>query len=185
MNIQEQDQENFILMCKPSRRAITEEEKIARQIREGTGRGSICHRLMTSPKRVFRVNQAIFNGQPIPKPLPMGRPPKVREEVIDYVDTSTLEDPLISGHHLSAKIAENLGVVLSPATINAIRNSLKFRFKRPRQRQALTPKHIKARQDFAREQLQPESAINWSNNTVVSDESRFCLCDDSRRVWVK
>ena len=42
---------------------------------------------------------------------------------------------------------------------------------------------IKKRVEFAR--LQLSSGIDWEKAVIISDESRFKLHDDSRRVWVK
>lgn len=47
----------------------------------------------------------------------------------------------------------------------------------------MTDKHIENQISFCSEQL--EGNINLEESVVFSDEFRFCLRDDSRRVWVK
>jgi hypothetical protein len=58
-----------------------------------------------------------------------------------------------------------------------------FRFQNPRRQQRLTPAQESKRLLFSENQLM--SSINWYTDVVISDESRFSLHDDSRRVWVK
>ena len=47
----------------------------------------------------------------------------------------------------------------------------------------MNEKQIQNRISFCQNQLEGE--IDWSEMVVFSDESRFCLRDDSRKVWVK
>ncbi len=47
----------------------------------------------------------------------------------------------------------------------------------------MTEKNIEDRKSFCETQL--NGTINWEENVIFSDESRFCQRDDSRRVWVK
>ena len=60
---------------------------------------------------------------------------------------------------------------------------MKFHYTHPRRRPFITQQHIKARLNFCDDQLQ--NKINWENGVVFSDESRFCLRDDSIRIWIK
>lgn len=123
------------------------------------------------------------NNSPIIQTAKVGRPPKVTPAIKQFINTETIDDPRIGGVKLSEKIAISLGVRLSSTTINQIRNSLKFSYIHPRRRQFLNEKQIQNRISFCQNQLEGE--IDWSEMVVFSDESRFCLRDDSRRVWVK
>ena len=72
---------------------------------------------------------------------------------------------------------------MSYTTINIIRNELKFKFQNPRREPFLTETHKDKRINFAINQLNSE--IDWGKDVIISDESRFCLHSDSKRVWVK
>ena len=47
----------------------------------------------------------------------------------------------------------------------------------------MTEQHVQNQINFRNEQLQNE--INWESGVVFSDESRFCLRNDSRRILIK
>lgn len=102
---------------------------------------------------------------------------------MDTIEKETLQNPRIGGIALSNKIISLLGISLSYTTINMIRHQLHFSFKIPRRRSFLTPIHIQNRITFCNSELQGQ--IDWQNCVIFSDESRFCIHDDSRRVWMK
>lgn len=60
---------------------------------------------------------------------------------------------------------------------------MKFSYTHPRRRPFLTQKHIDNRISFCENQINGQ--IDWESMVVYSDESRFCLRDDSHRIWVK
>ena len=113
----------------------------------------------------------------------MGRPLKVNAQVCEIVESETIRDPTIGGVALSHIIIDSLGVSLSKTTINQIRAQLKFHYSSPRRRQFLTESHIEKRINFCNGQLNGQ--IDWQNCVIFTDESRFCLHDDSRRIWIK
>lgn len=45
----------------------------------------------------------------------------------------------------------------------------------------MTEKHIQNRIEFCKKQIQ--NSIIWENS--FSDESRFCMRDDSHRIWIR
>lgn len=132
--------------------------------------------------RISRISLQIKNGEPI-ESAKIGRPPKVNQNVINTIEYQTIHDPTIGGNSLSSLIASNLGIDISSTTVNLIRNQLKFRYTHPRRRPFMTQQHIQARLSFCDDQLQ--NGINWESGVIFSDESRFCLRDDSRRIWIK
>ena len=104
---------------------------------------------------------------------------------MNLIDIYTTENPHISGNNLSKKIVNALGLSLSSTTINNIRKPLHYSFKHPRKRPQLSERHIENRIDFCAKGLFDDDGPLWDVNVVFSDESRFCLHDDSRRLWIK
>ena len=132
--------------------------------------------------RISRISLQIKNEEPI-ESAKIGRLPIVNQNVINTIEYQTIHDPTIGGSSLSSLIASNLGIDISSKTVNLIRNQLKFRYTHPRRRLFMIQQHIQARLSFCDDQLQNE--INWESGVIFSDESRFCLRDDSRRIWIK
>ena len=158
------------------------EQAIANCLKQGVPYSLIADTFHISPKRISRINRQIKNNEPI-TPAKMGRPSKLTPEIFAKVESETFQDPTIGGRTLSRVILNSLNVELSETTINFIRKQLNFHFSSPRRRQFLTETQIEKRINFCQDQLQ--NKINWENEVVFSDESRFCLHDDSRRVWMK
>ena len=156
---------------------------IANLLQKNYSYESIKETLKTGNSRISRVAKQLKNNSPIIETAKVWRPPKVTPEIKQFINIETIEDPRIGGVKLSEKIALSLGVTLSSTTINQIRNLLKFSYTHPRRRQFLNEKQIQNRISFCQNQLEGE--IDWSEMVVFSDESRFCLRDDSRKVWVK
>ena len=159
------------------------EELIKRDLVNKVSWGDICFTRKVSRARISRVAKSISNQIDTPLSLTRGRPPKVTVEVIEAINKETLDVPTISGNKLANLIAQKLNIDISRTTVNNIRNQLKFRFTRPRVTQKLTDSHIEKRLDFVEKEL--SGPIDWSKDVIFSDESRFSLFSDSRRVWVK
>ena len=166
-----------------TKRFITKEALIWDDLKAGIPWREICTRRQVNFSKVSKVAKSIKLNLPIPEPKSMGRPPKVTNEVRAIVDENTLADPHMSGSHLSRIIAEKLGIQLSHATINKICEQLKFRFTMPRRTQDLSDVHISKRLNFV--EKHEISGIQWDREVIISDEARFCLQDDTRRVWMK
>ena len=165
----------------------TKDDLIAELLLEGVPYSEIVVRLHAGNSRIsrvaFQIKKKNFNPNIKIQSAKMGRPTKINPEIVQTIETETLQNPRIGGIALSNKIATSLGVSLSYTTINKIRNEIHFSFKIQRRRSFLTETHIQNRIVFCNGQLQGQ--IDWQNCVVLSDESRFCLHDDSRRVWVK
>lgn len=163
------------------------DEKIADLLIQKVPYSQIINQLHTGNSRISRVAAQLknnnFDTNCKIESAKIGRPTKITTEIIQTIETETLENPRIGGIKLSNKIAQMLGISLSYTTINMIRNQLHFQFKTPRRRSFLTPIHIQNRLTFCNGQLNGQ--IDWSNSVIFSDESRFCIHDDSRRVWIK
>jgi transposase len=166
-----------------SRKDESKEACIARMREQNLSYATIQQLLKVSPKRISRVIASIRDRQEIPDTLSRGPPVKVKKSVIEEVNSSTLDEPTMGGHRLAKKINELLGIQLSTTTINSIRSYLHFRFTSPRRRQLLTPAQEDKRYVFAEKQLM--STIDWTRAVIITDESRFCLHADNRRVWMK
>lgn len=139
--------------------------------------------LKTGNSRISRIaNQLKNNSQQI-QSAKVGRPRKVNSDIIEMIESETLKDPRVGGRNLSNIILTSLHIELSHTTINQIRNNLHFRFTHPRRRPFMTEKHISYRMEFSQAQIAGQ--IDWGEMVVFSDESRFCMRDDSRRIWVK
>ena len=161
----------------------TKDQLIANLLIDEVPWSTITEILHTGNSLISRVAKQLNQNVTVIKSAPMGRPPKVNQEVVDVIETETLRDPTIGGFSLSQIIADNLGISLSKTTVNNIRNQLKFKFTSPRRRPFLTNVHIEKRLKFCEEQI--NGGINWKDCVIFSDESRFCLHDDSRRIWIK
>jgi hypothetical protein len=132
---------------------------------------------------IARVSKELHETGQVPKYLRRGPHCKVIPEVIQESEANTLREPMIGGQRLSQHIPDLLGLQISPSTVNSIRHALHFKFQSPRTRQLLSPLQKEKRIAFAKKQLIGD--IDWCNSVIISDESRFALHDDSRRVWLK
>ena len=162
---------------------MTKEAQIREDLQAGLTWREVKAKRGVGFDRISRIASAIKNDQPTPLPLPIGRPRKVTDEVISLINQQTIDDPILSGSKLARNICEKLHISLSHTTINNIRAQLRFRFTHPRRIQKLTEKHIAKRLEFP--DKQEAAGINWESDVIISDESRFCLSDDSRRIWLK
>jgi transposase len=159
------------------------EAAIDRMRRQNMSYQEIQTMLKVSPKRIARVEKSIQEFNLVPDPLPRGKPSKVIPSVREEIRNTTLLNPTFGGFRLARKITELLGISISATTVNIIRHSMHFCFQIPRRQQLLTPKQELKRVEFAEKQLM--SNIDWTADVIITDESRFSLHDDSRRVWVK
>lgn len=160
----------------------TKDQIIANLLRSKTPYEKIKSIAQCGNSRISRISSLLKNNEPIIS-AKLGRPPKVTPQIVSTIEDQTIHDPTIGGSSLSSLIATNLGIDISPTTINQIRNQLKFQYKQPRRRPFMTEQHIQTRLNFCNTQLQ--NNINWEDGVIFSDESRFCLRDDSRRIWIK
>lgn len=161
----------------------TKDEIIANLLKDGKSYRFIQSELKVGNTRISRISSQIANNQRTITSAKMGRPSKITPNIIQTVQDETLRDPRIGGTSLSHIILNTLGISISSTTVNFIRNQLKFHFQSPRRRPFLTEGHIANRISFCQDQLKNE--INWEDGVIFTDESRFCLRDDSRRIWLK
>lgn len=161
----------------------TKDQLIANLLIKKVPWSTITEVLQAGNSRISRVSKQLKQNVTKIESAPMGRPPKVNPQVVQTVEMETLRDPTIGGVALSQIILQSLGISLSKTTINTIRGELKFNYTSPRRRPFLTDIHISNRLSFCHEQLLGK--INWEDCVVLSDESRFCIRDDSRRIWIK
>jgi transposase len=159
------------------------EERIARALIDHMSYADIKAQFHTSQRRIKRVSDSIQAGNGVPQPLKAGRPTKMTPEVIEHVQQSTVDDPYLGSHRLAEQIGRDLGVPISHETINRIRALLHYRYQVPSTRPLLSPLQIQNRLNFCEEALR--GSINWGGDVIISDESRFGLYDDSRRLWVQ
>ena len=160
----------------------SKDQSIANMLKAGFSYETIRNLLQAGNSRISRISDQIKKNSAI-IPAKRGRPPKVNSDVITTIENKTIDDPSIGGYKLSKFIQDNLKIQISPSLINRIRNQLNFHFTHPRRCQFLTPKHIENRITFSQNQLNGD--INWCESVIFSDESRFCMHDDSSRIWIK
>lgn len=165
------------------KRKDSKDDLIANLLKKKYSWDTIKDLLKTGNSRISRVSKQLKNNSEKIESAKMGRPCKVNPSVYQMIENETIKDPRIGGTSLSNIILTNLHIQLSYTTINKIRNLLHFNFTHPRRRPFMTEKHISYRIDFCNQQLNGQ--INWGETVVFSDESRFCMRDDSRRIWVK
>jgi hypothetical protein len=95
-----------------------------------------------------------------------------------------MANPWLSGNGLSHAVAEETGVPISRQTVNRVRHWIHFTDTTPRTRAKLSDDNVEKRLSFCQKVLETLSAIDWSADVVISDESRFGLYEDSRKMWV-
>jgi transposase len=76
-----------------------------------------------------------------PAPLARGRPPKVTQAILDFIDIRTLQTAHVSSAALAAEIQERFHVSLSKTTVDVQQKLMGFSYQPPRHTQELTPDH--------------------------------------------
>ena len=160
------------------------EDIIANLLRAGKTYRFICDVLNTSPKRISRVSCSLKSGNQVPLPMPIGRPPKITQQISNFVDSHTLDHPRSSCNELSRLIEEHFCSHVSSGLVRYTRINLHFRYTFPRKRQALTQEQISKRVTFCEKQLQCDPD-KWTHHVVITDESRFGIYPDNSMVWLK
>ena len=159
------------------------EQIIAKLLKEGKSYSYISALLGTSPKRISRVKKFMnMNGQ-VPKPLKIGRPIIITQQIMQFVGTETKDDPRSSCKKIRTRISQNLNVQISETMIRYMRHDLGFVYGHPRKRQALTNQQIEKRIQFCEKQL--KEIEKWKSKIIISDESRFGIYPDNRMLWLK
>lgn len=137
---------------------------------------SVCN---CGSKIIHQTLQGYAATHEIPVPLKKGRPKKVTSECMTLI-----EDHIISNRHISLRAMQQLlhdeHFDLSIGTINHCIHLLRYSYKPPKQRQALTAWQIERRLAFAYSMI--IGGLD-RENIVFSDESRFCRGPDHRWIW--
>jgi transposase len=143
----------------------------------------IAENIHVSMSGIQSINEAMGSGETFVKHKRPGRPSKMTTQVVSEVRDMTTEDPYLGSRKLTTEIAERLGVSLSAQTINSIRKMLHFNYQLPRKCLLITETQEEKRVAFCEKSLAGD--IDWASQVIISDESRFGLDDDSRRMWVQ
>jgi transposase len=177
----------FILNDKKSEQFMDLQNEVDKEIAERLLRHEtyevIQGKLKVSPKRISVISRALKANQLPPPHFSRGRPSKMTSKVIEFVRSETVDDPLLGSKKLAHDICNQLNFEISSASINSIRKLLHFKYTSPRTRPLLTETQIAKRLTFCQKALSGE--INWAGEVIISDESRFGLFDDSRRIWLQ
>jgi transposase len=161
---------------------LTPEQRILDLHAQGYTRDDICATLHVGTHRVSRTIHLFEATGTIPSPRFGGRPRKVTDEILDYIDVRTLAAARLPSTRLAAEIRDKYGIPLSISTIVTRRREMGFRFRPPRHKQILRPEHLEARVAFCEEMLSQPQYLPVIN---FSDESRFVLGDDKRWIWYR
>ena len=132
-----------------------------------------------------RINNTIDEyekSKEIPQSKKIGRPPKNTPEVMKYVSDKTIQNRFLSCQDISNQIKEDNVADISPSSVYRYKKQLKFEFKPPKIRQALSQKNIEERLLFSYSWLFSD---NDSKKIVFSDECRFCQMNDSTWRWIR
>ncbi|OHS95295.1 hypothetical protein TRFO_38609 [Tritrichomonas foetus] len=132
----------------------------------------------TGSTRMNRVINIFLETKMIPEPAICGRPKKFTPEMKTFIETQIVIDPRISTQLL--KKIEEAFYPIATGTIFGIRQSLRFPYKPPKQRQILTQVQKLRRMSFAFSML---IGNYYDDNIIFSDESRFCRGPDKRWVY--
>jgi transposase len=143
----------------------------------------IAERFHVSMRRISKINKKMASGETTLEHRPPGKPSKMTSEVISRVRDLTMQDPFLGSRHLASEIAQKLGISICAQTINSIRKMLRFKYQLPHRSPLITEKQEQKRMDFCMKSL--AGNIDWAAEVIISDESRFGLFDDSRRMWIQ
>jgi transposase len=162
--------------------SLSVEQRIVELHAQGYNRDAICSTLQTGEHRVSRTLKIFHETGTIPTPRVGGRPRKVTDDILDFIDVRTIQTASLSSGWLAKEVQQRFGVQLSKSTITGARGNLGFHFRPPRHCQRLRPEHIAARVAFCQEQLDQPQYLPLIH---FSDESRFVLGDDKRWIWYR
>jgi transposase len=165
--------------------ALTMEQKIWQHLLKTETDDEIVQLLHTSSRRITRVRRALRAGLPCPMPKTKGRPSKVTAQVIKITHNETANDPSISSQALALIISESTEMPVCRRTVDLVRDMLRFRYTTAPREPLLSPEHKEKRVAFCQAALANREQIDWNMDVVITDESRFCMFPDSRRIWVQ
>ena len=133
-----------------------------------------------SKTRVQRTIKEFLTNKTIPKPLPIGQPKILNEDILVEICSKLLDNPHCSIREIRNSIFEKLGVTCSRGLIGQAIHKLRFQYKPPKARQMLTQIQKQMRVEFSYSAL---TSLDRFDNIMFSDESRFCFGSDCRWVW--
>jgi transposase len=157
---------------------------ISDMLRRGISYTDIKDALKVSFSTIAKVKHALDSNASLPTVQFPGRPTKLSPSVLTMIRAQTMANPWLSGRGLSSAIATELGAPISRQTVNRVRHSMHFAYTTPRKRPQLSPANIQKRLAFCEKVLGIPNSIDWASDVVISDESRFGLFEDSRRMWI-
>jgi transposase len=140
----------------------------------------IASQLSVGRTRIARTIREFHQSGIVPEALRIGRPRKSQNELVGFIKFRTLREASISTLTLSQEIEEQFSVPVSRTTINTIRKSLSVKYRPPRHRQTLTPRHMSDRVVFCQKMLSMREVLPRIH---FSDESRVVLGDDKGWIW--
>jgi transposase len=158
-------------------------QSIAFLLRCGKSYDEIALKCHASKRDISKVKKAIEAGIELPVPKHRGRPSVITPEVVQDVRDMTTEDPHLGSGKLAHCLREKFHVEISRQTVSAIRNELRFRWTKARHCPLIDSEQERKRIAFCQESL--EGTIDWTQDVIISDESRFGLYDDSRSMWIQ
>jgi transcriptional regulator with XRE-family HTH domain len=118
-------------------------------------------------------------------PNRQGRPPKVTDAIRDRIIGLTYDNCKLSDQQISTLTSIAMRESISRNTVNRIRHSFDFQPTSPKVCQQLSADQLNARRQFCLDYEGKMYADLITLPFVFSDESRFCDCPDSHRVWVQ
>ena len=157
-------------------------ERIAILLRNGYTQDNIIKILHVSSKTITKVKKAIDNGDSVPARGKKGQPTKKTPGIIAIVIEETVNNPRLPASAVQIIIAMKTGVDISVNKILEIRKEAGYYYSPPKAMPRLTDINIKKRISFCYSILKNRDIIPLIGFT---DESRFCMGNDKRWVWVK
>ena len=107
-----------------------------------------------------------------------GRPPKVDHPGKVRIAQIVRHNPAMSSNEIADKVKSTTGNPISPRTVRQTLTNMKYGSKKPRNVPMLTKKHIAARLEFARDNMNRD----WSK-VLFSDESFVQLFNNALKMW--
>jgi transposase len=122
--------------------------QILRHHTQGDTRNAICRLLHVGPNRVSHVLGFFCDNHHVPPSPQKGRPKKITDEILDYIDVHTLGSTRLSLSELTREIHSRFEITISRAAIGTIRHDLHFHYQVARHVQVLNPGQVEDRIQF-------------------------------------
>ena len=174
----------ILITCKYHRLFLSMNKNLIIQncLKNGFNFQEISQICMCSMTTISKVKKYLEINQIPPDRQKSGRKTLISFELSTAVETLTLSNPKSSDSDIVFLLNQNYNIKVSRSTVNKIRHQIGFKWRPQKIIQALNENQIEKRIKFGNFIL--DNHISGSD-IFFSDESRICLSNDSKCVWMK